>query len=54
MTQVFLIQRNVIPVTVIKVALVTLHKSNPENCGYNAIQIGYLEISAKQSLTKPN
>jgi large subunit ribosomal protein L3 len=50
MTQV-LIQRNVIPVTVIKggPCYVTQIKSE-ENCGYNAIQIGYLEISQTQNV----
>jgi large subunit ribosomal protein L3 len=56
MTQVFDTKGNVIPVTIIKggPCYVTQIKSQ-ENCGYNAIQIGYLEISANsRSLTKPN
>lgn len=56
MTQVFDTKGNVIPVTVIKggPCYVTQIKSE-ENCGYNAIQIGYLEISPNaKRLTKPN
>lgn len=56
MTQVFDTKGNVIPVTIIKggPCYVTQIKSQ-ENCGYNAIQIGYLEISANsRNLTKPN
>jgi large subunit ribosomal protein L3 len=56
MTQVFDTKGNVIPVTIIKggPCYVTQIKSQ-ENCGYNAIQIGYLEISAHaKTLTKPN
>jgi large subunit ribosomal protein L3 len=56
MTQIFDTKGNVIPVTVIKggPCYVTQIKSQ-ENCGYNAIQIGYLEISANaKNLTKPN
>jgi large subunit ribosomal protein L3 len=56
MTQVFDTKGNVIPVTIIKggPCYITQIKSQ-ENCGYNAIQIGYLEISANsRSLTKPN
>jgi large subunit ribosomal protein L3 len=55
MTQVFDKNGNVIPVTIIKSGpcYVTQIKVN-ENCGYNAIQLGYLEISANsKSLTKP-
>ena len=55
MTQIFDTKGNVIPVTIIKggPCYVTQIKSQ-ENCGYNAIQIGYLEISANaKSLTKP-
>ena len=55
MTQVFDTKGNVIPVTIIKggPCYITQIKSQ-ENCGYNAIQIGYLEVSAKlKSLTKP-
>jgi ribosomal protein L3 len=47
MTQVFLI-KECDSVTIIKVDLVIITPSkSQENCGYNAIQIGYLEISAK-------
>jgi large subunit ribosomal protein L3 len=56
MTQVFDTRGNVIPVTIVKggPCYVTQIKSE-ENCGYNAIQIGYLEISPNaKSLTKPN
>lgn len=56
MTQVFDTKGNVIPVTIIKSGpcYVTQIKSQ-EKCGYNAIQIGYLEISPNlRSLTKPN
>lgn len=55
MTQVFNTKGEIIPVTIIKggPCYVTQIKSNI-TCGYNAIQIGYLEISAnKKSLTKP-
>jgi large subunit ribosomal protein L3 len=55
MTQVFDAKGNVIPVTIIKSGpcYITQIKSE-ENCGYNAIQIGYLEVSANlKSLTKP-
>jgi large subunit ribosomal protein L3 len=55
MTQVFDEKGNVIPVTIIKSGpcYVTQIKSN-ENCGYNAIQLGYVEISSNQKkLTKP-
>ena len=55
MTQIFDIKGNVIPVTIIKSGpcFVTQIKSNI-NCGYNAIQLGYLEMSANQKkLTKP-
>jgi large subunit ribosomal protein L3 len=55
MTQIFDTKGNVIPVTIIKggPCYVTQIKSQ-EKCGYNAIQIGYLEISANaKSLTKP-
>lgn len=55
MTQVFDKNGNVIPVTIIKSGpcYVTQIKVN-ENCGYNAIQVGYLEISANaRNLTKP-
>ena len=55
MTQVFDKKGNVIPVTIIKggPCYITQIKSE-ENCGYNAIQVGYLEVSANlKSLTKP-
>ena len=55
MTQVFDEKGNVIPVTIIKggPCFVTQIKSI-ENAGYNAIQLGYLEISANaKSLKKP-
>lgn len=55
MTQVFDTKGNVIPVTVLKSGpcYVTQIKSDI-NCGYNAIQLGYVEISNNQKkLTKP-
>ena len=55
MTQVFDTKGNVIPVTIIKSGpcYVTQIKSDI-NCGYNAIQLGYIEISNNQKkLTKP-
>lgn len=55
MTQVFDTKGNVIPVTVVKSGpcYVTQIKSDI-NCGYNAIQLGYVEVSANQKkLTKP-
>jgi len=55
MTQIFDTKGDVIPVTIIKggPCYVTQIKSN-ENCGYNAIQLGYLEVSGNlKSLTKP-
>jgi large subunit ribosomal protein L3 len=55
MTQIFDSQGNIIPVTVIKVGpcCITQIKSQ-ENCGYKAIQIGYVEMSNHQKrLTKP-
>jgi len=55
MTQIFDTKGEVIPVTVIKCGpcYVTQIKSS-ENCGYNAIQLGYLEIkTTARSLTKP-
>lgn len=55
MTQIFDIKGNVIPVTIIKggPCVVTQIKSTI-NCGYNAIQIGYIEIpSNHKTLTKP-
>jgi large subunit ribosomal protein L3 len=55
MTQIFDKKGNVIPVTIIKVGpcFLTQIKSK-ENSGYDAIQIGYLEISSESKvLTKP-
>jgi len=55
MTQIFDTKGNVIPVTIIKggPCIVTQIKSI-ENSGYNAVQLGYLEISANaKTLTKP-
>jgi large subunit ribosomal protein L3 len=55
MTQIFDKKGNVIPVTIIKggPCFVTQIKSI-KNCGYNAIQLGYLELSTNsKSLTKP-
>lgn len=55
MTQIFNKTGEVIPVTIIKggPCYITQIKS-VENCGYNALQIGYLEISPTlRSLTKP-
>jgi large subunit ribosomal protein L3 len=55
MTQIFDKKGNVIPVTIIKggPCFVTQIKSE-ENCGYNAIQLGYVEISSNSTkLTKP-
>ena len=54
MTQVFDLKGNVIPVTVLKTGpcYVTQIKSN-STCGYNAIQLGYVEISTKPKLRKP-
>ena len=53
MTQIFDKKGNIIPVTIIKVGpcYVTQVKSE-ENCGYQAIQVGYLEVSSNK-LTKP-
>ena len=53
MTQVFNKKGEVIPVTIIKggPCYITEIKST-ETCGYNAIQLGYLEVPAKK-LTKP-
>ena len=56
MTQVFDKNGNIIPVTIIKLGpcFVTQIKST-ETCGYNAIQLGYSEVSANsRKLTKPN
>jgi large subunit ribosomal protein L3 len=55
MTQIFDEKGNVIPVTIIKSGpcVITQIKSSI-NCGYNAIQIGYVQIAANhKSLTKP-
>ncbi len=55
MTQVFDIKGDIIPVTIIKSGpcYVTQIKSTI-NSGYNAIQVGYVEVSAnKKTLTKP-
>lgn len=55
MTQIFDTKGDVIPVTIIKggPCYITQIKSN-ENCGYNAIQLGYVELSSTaKSLTKP-
>jgi large subunit ribosomal protein L3 len=55
MTQIFDKNGNVIPVTIIKSGpcYVTQIKSD-EICGYNAVQVGYLEMSANtKKLTKP-
>ena len=55
MTQIFTPKGDKIPVTIIKggPCFVTQIKST-ENCGYNAIQIGYLELSpTSRKLTKP-
>lgn len=55
MTNIFDNQGNVIPVTLIKVepCTITQIKTNL-TCGYNAIQIGYLQLSSdSKKLTKP-
>lgn len=55
MTQIFDTKGEIIPVTIIKggPCYITQIKSN-ENCGYNSIQLGYLEMkSNSKSLTKP-
>ena len=55
MTQIFTAKGDVIPVTIIKggPCFVTQIKSK-ENCGYDAIQLGYLEVSPNsKTLTKP-
>jgi large subunit ribosomal protein L3 len=54
MTQVFDKKGNVIPVTVIKTGpcFITQIKSKT-NEGYNAIQLGYIEIFKEKKLTKP-
>lgn len=55
MTQIFDSKGQVIPVTIIKggPCFITQIKSI-ENCGYNAIQVGYVELAANSKLlTKP-
>jgi large subunit ribosomal protein L3 len=55
MTQIFDEKGNIIPVTIIKggPCYVTQIKSQ-ENCGYNAIQLGYVEVGTNSKvLTKP-
>lgn len=55
MTQIFDKSGNIVPVTIIKggPCYITQIKSE-ENCGYNAVQIGYLEVSNRlKALTKP-
>lgn len=55
MTQIFDNKGNAIPVTIIKTSpcYITQLKTQ-DTCGYNAIQIGYLEASAaKQKISKP-
>jgi large subunit ribosomal protein L3 len=55
MTQIFDTKGEVIPVTIVKggPCYITQIKSD-ENCGYNAVQVGYLELAANsKSLTKP-
>lgn len=55
MTQIFTSKGEIIPVTIIKggPCYVTQIKSK-KNCGYEAIQLGYLEVSSKSKiLTKP-
>jgi len=53
MTQIFDTKGEIIPVTVIKSGpcYVTQIKSD-KNCGYNAIQLGYIEMSSPSSLKK--
>lgn len=56
MTQIFDKKGDIIPVTIIRggPCYVTQIKST-ENCGYNAIQLGYVEVSPNaRFLTKPN
>jgi large subunit ribosomal protein L3 len=55
MTQIFDEKGNIIPVTVIKGGPCTITQIKSSiNCGYNAIQIGYLELPANhKTLTKP-
>ena len=55
MTQIFDTKGNIIPVTVIKTGpcYITQVKSS-DKCGYNAIQIGYIELNANsKKLKKP-
>jgi large subunit ribosomal protein L3 len=55
MTQIFDKKGEIIPVTIIKSGpcYITQIKSS-ENCGYNAVQIGYCEVSPNlKTLTKP-
>ena len=55
MTQIFDSAGEIVPVTIIKggPCYVTQIKSN-ENCGYNSVQLGYLEVAPNlKSLTKP-
>ena len=55
MTQIFNEAGEVVPVTIIKggPCYVTQIKSN-EDCGYNSVQLGYLEVAPNlKSLTKP-
>ena len=54
MTQIFDSKGTLIPVTIIKSSpcYITQIKTESE-CGYNAIQIGYLEITKTKKLTKP-
>ncbi|GAC41074.1 50S ribosomal protein L3 [Paenibacillus popilliae] len=53
MTQVFTVEGNVVPVTVIEAGpCVVLQKKDVENDGYEAIQIGYADKKKKRS-TKP-
>lgn len=56
MTQVFDIKGNAIPVTIIKGGPCYITQLKSDNtCGYNALQIGYSEMSANhKKLTKPN
>ena len=56
MTQIFDEKGNTIPVTIIKGGPCYVTQIKAEKvCGYNAIQIGYSQISANdRSLTKPN
>jgi large subunit ribosomal protein L3 len=55
MTQIFDLKGNVIPVTVIKCGPCYITQIKSESiCGYNAIQLGYLELEANtKKLTKP-